>query len=142
MAHFSARSDMWLIVPILLTLHVIVCLLLVLVILMQLPRSEGLGAAFGGAVTENIFGAQTTHVLAKFTVWLGVAFFGITLVLAVAYSHRETARSRIQQELLNAAVPAASATPAATAGPSATAAPVASPAATALPAASPAAKAP
>ena len=133
---------MWLIVPILLTLHVIVCLLLVLVILMQLPRSEGLGAAFGGAVTENIFGAQTTHVLAKFTVWLGVAFFGITLVLAVAYSHREMARSRIQQELLNAAVPSASATPAATAGPSATAAPVASPAATALPAASPAAKAP
>ena len=78
---------MWLIVPILLVLHVIVCLLLVLVVLMQLPRSEGLGAAFGGAVTENIFGAQTTHVLAKFTVWLGVAFFAITLALAIAYSH-------------------------------------------------------
>ena len=136
MAQFSALSDMWLIVPILLTLHVIVCLLLVLVILMQLPRSEGLGAAFGGAVTENIFGAQTTHVLAKFTVWLGVAFFAITLVLAVAYSHRETARTRVQQELLNAAVPSASAT--ATAAPAATA----SPAATAAPVASPAAKAP
>jgi preprotein translocase subunit SecG len=146
MAQFSALSDMWLIVPILLTLHVIVCLLLVLVILMQLPRSEGLGAAFGGAVTENIFGAQTTHVLAKFTVWLGVAFFAITLILAVAYSHRETARTRIQQELLNAAVPSASATataaPAASASPAATAAPVASPAETALPANSPAAKAP
>ena len=80
---------MWLLLPILLVLHVVVCLLLVLVVLMQLPRSEGLGAAFGGTVTENIFGAQTTHVLAKFTVWLGVAFFAITLMLAVAYSHRD-----------------------------------------------------
>lgn len=100
---------MWLLLPILLTLHVVVCLLLVLVVLMQLPRSEGLGAAFGGAVTENIFGAQTTHVLAKFTVWLGVAFFAVTLLLAVVYSHRDTGRTRVQQELLNS--PQASASP-------------------------------
>jgi preprotein translocase subunit SecG len=99
---------MWLLLPLLLTLHIVVCLLLVLVVLMQLPRSEGLGAAFGGAVTENIFGAQTTHVLAKFTVWLGVAFFVITLLLAVVYSHRDTGRTRVQQELLNSPLPSAS----------------------------------
>lgn len=130
MEQFSAFSDMWLIVPILLTLHVIVCLLLVLVVLMQLPRSEGLGAAFGGAVTENIFGAQTTHVLAKFTVWLGVAFFAVTLMLAIAYSHRERGRTRVQQELLNTAAPTASpavAAPAATVAPSPTPSEVASP---------------
>ena len=57
---------MWLIVPSLLTLHIIVCLLLVLVVLMQLPRSEGLGAAFGGATAENIFGAQTTQRAKKY----------------------------------------------------------------------------
>jgi preprotein translocase subunit SecG len=100
--------DMWLIVPVLLVLHVIVCVLLVLVVLMQLPRSEGLGAAFGGAVTENIFGAQTTHVLAKFTVWLGVAFFAITLALAIAYSHRDAGRTGVQRELLNTALPSPS----------------------------------
>ena len=99
---------MWLLLPILLTLHIVVCVLLVLVVLMQLPRSEGLGAAFGGAVTENIFGAQTTHVLAKFTVWLGVAFFVITLLLAVVYSHRDAGRTRVQQELLNSPQPSAS----------------------------------
>ena len=132
---------MWLIVPILLTLHVIVCLLLVLVVLMQLPRSEGLGAAFGGAVTENIFGAQTTHVLAKFTVWLGVAFFAITLLLAIAYSQRERGRTPVQRELLN---PAASAgTPAAPASSASTPAEAAAPAqpspeATASPSSTPA----
>ena len=109
-AGFAFRP-MWLLLPILLVLHVVVCLLLVLVILMQLPRSEGLGAAFGSAVTENIFGAQTTHVLAKFTVWLGVAFFAITLFLALAYSRRDVGRSQIQRELLNSAVPAASPSP-------------------------------
>jgi preprotein translocase subunit SecG len=109
-AAFAFRP-MWLLVPILLVLHVVVCLLLVLVVLMQLPRSEGLGAAFGSAVTENIFGAQTTHVLAKFTVWLGVAFFAITMLLAIAYSRRDVGRSEIQRELLNSAVPAASPSP-------------------------------
>ena len=118
-AAFASRL-MWLLLPILLVLHVVVCLLLVLVVLMQLPRSEGLGAAFGGAVTENIFGAQTTHVLAKFTVWLGVAFFAITLLLAIAYSRRDVGRSQIQRELLNSAVPAASPSPTSSPAPTST----------------------
>ncbi len=136
MTQLSIFLAMWLLLPILLTLHVVVCLLLVLVVLMQLPRSEGLGAAFGSAVTENIFGAQTTHVLAKFTVWLGVAFFAITLLLAVAYSRRETGRSAVQQQLLDSAVPSTSPTPAASPSPAG------SPAATPSPAASPAATGP
>lgn len=102
----------------LLGVHVLICLLLVLVVLMQLPRSEGLGAAFGGGVTENIFGAQTTHVLSRFTVWLGVAFFVVTLLLAMAYTKANSGRGTLQKELMKS-VPAA---------PSATA-PAASPAA-------------
>ncbi len=139
---------MWLIIPALLTIHVAICLLLVLVVLMQLPRSEGLGAAFGGAVTENIFGAQTTHVLARFTVWLGVAFFVVTLALAMAYAKRNSAKaSPIQMELRQnapaAAAPAVlpSATPAVT-KPAAPATPAAvessaPPAASPIPAATP-----
>jgi preprotein translocase subunit SecG len=140
-AGFAFRP-MWLLLPILLVLHVVVCLLLVLVVLMQLPRSEGLGAAFGGAVTENIFGAQTTHVLAKFTVWLGVAFFAITLLLAIAYSRRDVGRSEIQRELLNSAAPAVSPSPTSTPAPAssseasapAAATPASSPPAAATPA--------
>lgn len=130
---------MWLLIPVLITLHVAVCLLLILVVLMQLPRSEGLGAAFGGAMTENIFGAQTTHVLARFTVWLGLAFFVITLALAMAYARMGTGESKITRELANTAVPAAVASPTpaaeATATPAAEATPVATPAVEATPAA-------
>jgi preprotein translocase subunit SecG len=76
---------MWLsiLIPVLLAVLVVVCVLLTLVILMQRPRSEGLGAAFGSGMTENIFGAQTTTVLTKATIYLGGAFFAVTLLLTI-----------------------------------------------------------
>ena len=50
---------------------------------MQKPKQEGLGAAFGGGVTDQMFGAQTSNVLQKATVTLAIIFFVITLILAV-----------------------------------------------------------
>ena len=61
----------------------IICLLMVFIILMQRPKQEGLGAAFGGGVTDQMWGAQTTNVLQKATVTLAIIFFVITLILAV-----------------------------------------------------------
>lgn len=65
---------------------VAVCLLLCLVVLMQRPKQEGLGAAFGGGMTDQAFGARTTDVLQKGTVYLGTAFFLITLTLSILVS--------------------------------------------------------
>lgn len=64
-------------------LEVLVCLLLILLILMQRPRQEGLGASFGEGVTNQMWGAQTTNVLQKGTGWLAGALFAITVVLAM-----------------------------------------------------------
>ena len=90
-----------LLISISLVLFVLVALLMVLVILMQRPKSEGLGAAFGGAVTENIFGAQTTNVLVKFTTWLAGIFFALTFGLSVLYAHRGTGgESAFRRELM------------------------------------------
>jgi len=89
-----------LLINLLLGLFVLVSLLMVLVILMQRPKSEGLGAAFGGAVTENIFGAQTTNVLVKFTSWLAGIFFALTFALSILYAHRSTADSAFRRELM------------------------------------------
>jgi len=77
----------------------LVALLMMLVILMQRPKSEGLGAAFGGAMTENLFGAQTTNVLVKFTAWLAGVFFIITFALSVLYAHRSMGGSSLSREL-------------------------------------------
>ena len=83
-----------------LVLFALVAVLMVLVILMQRPKSEGLGAAFGAGVTENIFGAQTTNVLVKFTTWLAAIFFVLTFALSVLYAHHSTASSAFRRELM------------------------------------------
>ena len=100
-------------ISLMLVLFVLVALLMVLVILMQRPKSEGLGAAFGGAVTENIFGAQTTNVLVKFTTWLAGIFFALTFGLSVLYAHRGTGgESAFRRELMKQqAAPATSPAP-------------------------------
>lgn len=74
------------IINVLLVIFVVVCLLMTLLILMQRPKQEGLGAAFGGGVTDQVFGANTTNALQKGTAWLGFAFFALSLTLAVLVS--------------------------------------------------------
>src|SRR5438132_9459102 len=111
---------MQILINFLLAIYVLVALLMLLVILMQRPKSEGLGAAFGGGVTENIFGAQTTNVLVKFTAWLAGIFFALTFALSVLYSHKTSRDTGLRQELLKqqtAGQPSASASPANQAAP-------------------------
>jgi preprotein translocase subunit SecG len=91
---------MSILINLLLAVWSLVALLMILVILMQRPKSEGLGAAFGGGVTENIFGAQTTNVLVKFTGWLAGFFFVLTFSLSVLYAHRSAGDSSFRRELL------------------------------------------
>ncbi len=91
---------MSLLINVCLVLFVLVAALMVLVILMQRPKSEGLGAAFGAGVTENIFGAQTTNVLVKFTTWLAGIFFALTFALSVLYAHHSVASSAFRRELM------------------------------------------
>ena len=105
---------MQILINFLLAIYVLVALLMLLVILMQRPKSEGLGAAFGAGVTENIFGAQTTNVLVKFTAWLVGIFFTLTFALSVLYSHKTSRDTGLRRELLkqqSAAQPSASAPP-------------------------------
>ena len=106
---------MQILINFLLAIYVLIALLMVLVILMQRPKSEGLGAAFGGGVTENIFGAQTTNVLVKFTGWLTGMFFVLTFALSVLYAHKTSRDTGLRSELLkqqSAAQPSASPAPA------------------------------
>jgi preprotein translocase subunit SecG len=133
---------MQILINFLLAIYVLIALLMLLVILMQRPKSEGLGAAFGGGVTENIFGAQTTNVLVKFTAWLTGIFFALTFALSVLYSHKTSKDTGLRRELLKqqsgaqssaspaAAKPAGSAAPDSGAGvaPAGNTTPVASPA--------------
>jgi preprotein translocase subunit SecG len=92
---------------IVLGIYVLVALLMVFVILMQRPKSEGLGAAFGGGVTDNLFGAQTTNVLTKITGWLAGIFFALTFLLSILYAQRTNAGGGLRKELMRSAPAAA-----------------------------------
>lgn len=69
-------------------LLLIVSSLLLLVVLMQRPKQEGLGAAFGAQMTDQAFGAQTTDVLKKGTVFFGTLFMLLCFVLALLMNVR------------------------------------------------------
>ncbi len=113
-------------IDLLLVVFVIVCLLMTLIILMQRPKQEGLGAAFGAGVTDQVFGARTTGVLQKGTVYLGSAFFILSLALAILIGKQNQAKSLVvpakpKTEAVKPAEPAAPAAPAAPATPETTA---------------------
>jgi preprotein translocase subunit SecG len=92
-------------INLLLVVHVLVCLLTILAVLMQRPKNEGLGAAFGGGMTDSLFGAQTTNVLATITRWLGGLFFGLTLVLSALYARQGREKTGVEQRLQQSAKP-------------------------------------
>lgn len=72
-------------------LLLIVCALLLLVVLMQRPKQEGLGAAFGSQMTDQAFGARTTDVLKKGTVLFGTLFLFLCLTLGILINRKYAA---------------------------------------------------
>ena len=101
-------------------LLLIVCALLLLVVLMQRPKQEGLGAAFGAQMTDQAFGAQTTNVLKKGTVLFGTLFMVLCFVLAVLMNARfQRSKSDLNVKQVEAPVTAPAEVPAAVEAPAA-----------------------
>lgn len=64
-------------------LFMLLCAVLCFVILIQESKSTGLGASFGGDVTDSVFGTSTADVLKKFTAWLGFIFITACVLLSL-----------------------------------------------------------
>jgi preprotein translocase subunit SecG len=104
-----SRPLMDILIGILTVVEVIVCLLLILIVLMQRPRQEGLGASFGDSAMTQLVGAQTTNVLQRGTVYLAVILFVLTLTLAVLTTRKQvgSAGTKVFEEPPPAPAPAA-----------------------------------
>lgn len=92
------------ILSILLTVIIVaVSILMVLVVLIQRPKQEGLGAAFGGSTLDSALGAHTTDVLQKITTWLGIIFFvsAIGLAMVKTRQFQATAANNVLEEVEN-----------------------------------------
>lgn len=89
-------------------LYTIVCVLLILLIIIQGGKAEGLFANS----QSNVLGSQSTNVLTKATGVLATIFIVGALVISVAISSQKTAFDVVENETPAASVPAVPLTPA------------------------------
>ncbi|HEX9780364.1 MAG TPA: preprotein translocase subunit SecG [bacterium] len=72
---------------VILAVHVLVCVLLIVIILVQGGRG-GLGEALGGSGSQSLFGGGTNVVIAKVTAVGGAVFMATCLTLALLSAAR------------------------------------------------------
>jgi preprotein translocase subunit SecG len=80
-------------VTLLVILHVIVCLFLIGVVLLQQGKSADLAGAFGGSGSQTAFGPRgASNLLTRLTTWSAVVFMltsiSLTILMSRASSHR------------------------------------------------------
>ena len=74
----------WRFTPILMTLHVLVCFVLVIVIMLQSGNAADLAGAFGGAGSQTAFGPRgAATFLSRSTTWCAIVFMMTSLTLSV-----------------------------------------------------------
>jgi preprotein translocase subunit SecG len=82
--------------------HVLVCILLIVVVLMQQTKGAGISSVFGGGGTESLFGGKgATPFFVRLTTGLAIGFFltSLTLVLLSRQSRPTTAVEKGIQEM-------------------------------------------
>jgi preprotein translocase subunit SecG len=80
--------------PLLVALHIAVCLVLVLVIMLQSGSAADLAGAFGGAGSQTAFGPRgAATLLSKATTWCAIVFMMTSLTLSVKRSPGEAPTS-------------------------------------------------
>jgi preprotein translocase subunit SecG len=115
---------------ILTAIHIMTAVVLVVLVLMQKSSEQGVGAAFGGQMTEAVFGGSITP-LVKMTIWCACILLTTTLTLAILHTRRANRGdnnamiNKIQQTA--PAAPAAPAMPASPVLPTPAPAPVGTP---------------
>ena len=74
----------WRVYPILVTLHVIICGLLIIVIMLQSGEAADLAGAFGGAGSQTAFGPRgAATFLSKATTWCAIMFMLTSMALTM-----------------------------------------------------------
>ena len=73
----------------LIAVHVIVCIALIMIVLLQTGKGADMGAAFGGGSSQTLFGSTgASTFLGKATTVVAVMFMVTSLVLAYLSSNR------------------------------------------------------
>lgn len=83
--------------------HIIVCLFLIIVVLLQSGKSADIAAAFGGMGSQTAFGPRgAATLLSKATTWAAVIFMITSITLSIFASRRATTGGSVLQNLKTA----------------------------------------
>ena len=94
------------------TIHIIVCVLLIVIILLQAGKGAGMGAAFGSGGSQTLFGSSGgTTFLTKVTTAVAVIFMLTCLTLAYLSTNKQP-KSIVADEPAPISQPAADVPPA------------------------------
>jgi preprotein translocase subunit SecG len=76
------------------TIHVLVCIILIGVVLLQQGKSADLAGAFGGQGSQTAFGPRgAANLLTKVTTWAAILFMFTSIGLTVLIQRRSGAHS-------------------------------------------------
>jgi preprotein translocase subunit SecG len=80
----------------LIAIHIVVCIFIVIVVLLQSGKSADVAAAFGGMGSQTAFGPRSAaNVLTKATTWSAIIFMVTSIALSIMMG-RHTSNSVLQ----------------------------------------------
>lgn len=81
------------------SIHILVCVFIIIVVLLQSGNAGDISAAFGGQGSQTAFGPRgAASALSKATTWSAVAFMVTSIILSV-YASKHTGPSSVLQGL-------------------------------------------
>ena len=86
------------------TIHVIVCVILIIVVLLQHGKSADIAATFGGVGSQTAFGPRgTATLLSKVTTWSAIVFMvtSISLTIFATRSHSNSIMQNVKGAPVN-----------------------------------------
>ncbi len=109
----------WRVSAVLVTLHILVCFVLVIVIMLQSGNAADLAGAFGGAGSQTAFGPRgAATFLSRATTWCAIVFMMTSLTLSFKRAPAQAGvGSILEQTQQPGKAPAKSAPPAQVPGP-------------------------
>lgn len=103
---------MSIVISLLLIVEVLSAFLLIVVILAQKSKDQGLGMAFGSGMGESLFGSRAGNVLTRMTITLAAVFMLTTIVLGILFARGATGTGSVMDKA-DKQMPVAPAAPAA-----------------------------
>ena len=100
-------------ISVLLIVEVLAAFLLIVVILAQKSKDQGLGMAFGSGMGESLFGSRAGNVLTRMTVTLASVFMVTTILLGILFANRAPASGSVMDSVAAEAPAVPAAAPAA-----------------------------